>query len=46
VPVLAAVYGVLLFDEPVSLGLVAGVVAVAAGILLVTVPPRALPPPA
>jgi drug/metabolite transporter (DMT)-like permease len=45
VPVLAAVYGVLLFDEPVSPGLVAGVVAVAAGILLVTVPPRALPPP-
>lgn len=46
VPVLAAIYGVLLFDEPVSPGLVAGVVAVAAGILLVTVPPRALPPPA
>ena len=46
VPVLAAVYGVLLFDEPVSAGLVAGVVAVAVGILLVTVPPRALPPPA
>jgi drug/metabolite transporter (DMT)-like permease len=45
VPVLAAIYGVLLFDEPVSAGLVAGVVAVAAGILLVTVPPRALPPP-
>ena len=46
VPVLAAVYGVLLFDEPLSVGLVAGIVAVAAGILLVTVPPRALPPPA
>ena len=46
VPVLAAIYGVLLFDEPLSPGLVAGVVAVAAGILLVTVPPRALPPPA
>ena len=45
VPVLAAIYGVLLFDEPVSAGLVAGVVAVAAGILLVTVPPRTLPPP-
>ena len=30
-PVLAAIYGVLLFDEPMSLGLVAGVVAVAAG---------------
>ena len=45
VPVLAAFYGVLLFDEPTSAGLVAGVVAVAAGILLVTVPPRALPPP-
>ncbi len=46
VPVLAAIYGVLLFDEPLSPGLVAGVVAVAVGILLVTVPPRALPPPA
>ena len=46
VPVLAAIYGVLLFDEPASAGLVAGVVAVAAGILLVTVPPRTLPPPA
>ena len=34
--------GVLLFDEPMSPGLVAGVAAVAAGILLVTVPPRAL----
>jgi drug/metabolite transporter (DMT)-like permease len=45
VPVLAAIYGVLLFDEPVSPGLIAGVVAVAAGILLVTVPPRVLPPP-
>ena len=46
VPVLAAIYGVLLFDEPMSPGLVAGIAAVAAGILLVTVPPRALPPPA
>ena len=46
VPVLAAVYGVLLFDEPMTLGLVAGMVAVAAGILLVTVPPRVVPPPA
>lgn len=46
VPVLAAIYGVLLFDEPLSAGLVAGVGAVAAGILLVTVPPRTLPPPA
>lgn len=46
VPVLAAVYGVLLFDEPMSPGLVAGVAAVATGILLVTVPPRALTPPA
>jgi hypothetical protein len=36
---------VLLFDEAVSPGLIAGVVAVAAGILLVTVPPRVLPPP-
>ena len=46
VPVLAAIYGVLLFDEPLSAGLVAGIIAVAAGILLVTVPPRSLPPPA
>jgi len=46
VPVLAAIYGVLLFDEPMSPGLVAGVVAVAVGILLVTVPPRTLPLPA
>lgn len=45
VPVLAAVYGVVLFDEPLSPGLGAGIVAVAAGILLVTVPPRTLPPP-
>ena len=45
-PVLAAVYGVLLFSEPVTAGLLAGVGAVAAGILLVTVPPRARPPPA
>ena len=44
VPVLAAIYGVLLFDEPMSPGLVAGVAAVAAGILLVTVPPRAIAP--
>ena len=40
VPVLAAAYGVLVFDEPLSLGLVLGAAAVAAGILLVTVPPR------
>ncbi len=40
VPVLAAVYGVLLFDEPVSAGLGAGAAAVAVGVLLVTVPPR------
>ena len=40
VPVLAAVYGVVLFDEPVSAGLVAGAAAVAAGVLLVTLPPR------
>jgi drug/metabolite transporter (DMT)-like permease len=38
--VLAAVYGVVLFDEPVSAGLVAGAAAVAAGVLLVTLPPR------
>jgi drug/metabolite transporter (DMT)-like permease len=40
VPVLAAVYGVLLFDEPMSAGLVAGAAAVAVGVLLVTLPPR------
>ena len=40
VPVLAALYGVLLFDEPVTAGLGAGALAVAAGVLLVTVPPR------
>lgn len=40
VPVMAATYGVVLFDEPVSLGLVVGAGAVAAGILLVTVPAR------
>ena len=44
VPVLAATYGVLLFDEVLSLGLVAGGVLVAAGILLVTVPPRTRAP--
>lgn len=40
VPVLAAVYGVVLFGERLSAGLVVGAAAVAAGILLVTVPPR------
>ena len=40
VPVLAAVYGVVLFDEPVSVGLVAGAAAVAVGILLVSRPAR------
>jgi drug/metabolite transporter (DMT)-like permease len=40
VPVLAAFYGVVLFDEPLSGGLVLGAAAVAAGILLVTVPAR------
>ena len=40
VPVLAAVYGVLLFDEPLTPGLVAGAAAVAAGVLLVTLPQR------
>lgn len=40
VPVLAAVYGVVLFDEPVSVGLVAGAAAVAVGILLVSRPER------
>ncbi len=40
VPVLAAVYGVLIFDERLSAGLVLGALAVAAGILLVTVPTR------
>ena len=41
VPVLTAVYGVVLLGEPLSPGLVAGAAAVAAGILLTTVPPRA-----
>ncbi len=40
VPVLAAVYGVLLFDEALSAGLLLGGAAVAVGILLVTVPAR------
>ena len=40
VPILAAVYGVLIFDERLSLGLVVGAVAVAAAILMVTVPSR------
>jgi drug/metabolite transporter (DMT)-like permease len=40
VPILAAVYGVLIFDEKLSIGLVVGAVAVAAAILLVTVPGR------
>lgn len=43
VPVLTSIYGVVLLDEPLSAGLVAGAAAVAAGILLVTVPAR---PPA
>lgn len=43
VPVLAAIYGVVLFDEPLSAGLVAGAGAVAAGILLVTLPARRRP---
>ena len=43
VPVLAAVYGVLLFDEPLTAGLVAGAAAVAAGVLLVTLPQRRPP---
>ncbi len=40
VPILAAAYGVLIFDEELSAGLVIGAVAVAAAILLVTVPGR------
>ena len=40
VPILAAGYGVLIFDEKLSLGLVVGAVAVAAAILMVTVPSR------
>ena len=40
VPILAAVYGVVIFGEKLSLGLVVGAVAVAAAILLVTVPGR------
>ena len=40
VPILAAAYGVLIFDEQLSVGLVVGAVAVAAAILLVTVPSR------
>ncbi len=40
VPILAAVYGVLIFDERLSVGLVVGALAVAAAILLVTVPGR------
>ncbi len=40
VPVLAAVYGVVVFGETLSAGLVLGALAVAAGILLVTVPAR------
>ncbi len=47
VPVLAAAYGVLVFDERLSAGLVLGGAAVAVGILLVTVPgrPRVLEEP-
>lgn len=44
VPVLTSVYGVVLLDEPLSAGLVAGAVAVAAGILLVTYPARSRVP--
>jgi O-acetylserine/cysteine efflux transporter len=40
VPILAAAYGVLIFDEKLSLGLVVGAAAVAAAILMVTVPSR------
>ena len=40
VPVLTAGYGVVLLDEPLSAGLVAGAAAVALGILLVTCPAR------
>jgi drug/metabolite transporter (DMT)-like permease len=40
VPILAAVYGVVIFGERLSVGLVVGAVAVAAAILLVTVPSR------
>ena len=40
VPVLTAVYGVVLLGEPLSAGLVAGAAAVAVGILLVTYPAR------
>lgn len=40
VPVLAAFLGVVVFDEQLSVGLVAGAGAVAAGILLVTLPAR------
>jgi drug/metabolite transporter (DMT)-like permease len=40
VPILAAAYGVLIFGERLSIGLVFGAVAVAAAILLVTVPGR------
>ncbi|MET0763340.1 MAG: DMT family transporter, partial [Blastococcus sp.] len=40
VPILAAVYGVLIFDEKLSVGPVVGGVAVAAAILLVTVKSR------
>jgi drug/metabolite transporter (DMT)-like permease len=43
VPVLAAAYGVVVFDEVLSVGLVAGGVAVASGILLITLPARARP---
>ena len=43
VPVLAAVYGVVIFDEPLTPGLLTGAVAVAAGILLVTLPARRRP---
>jgi len=40
VPILATGYGVLIFDERLSVGLVVGALAVAVAILLVTVPSR------
>jgi drug/metabolite transporter (DMT)-like permease len=40
VPILASVYGVVIFDEHLSVGLVVGAAAVATAILLVTVPGR------
>lgn len=40
VPILAAAYGVVIFDEQLSIGLVMGAAGVAAAILLVNVPSR------